>query len=679
MRPTSLFASVLLVVVALLAPTLAGTGPAGSAHPGAGSPAPVAVGPGAVPPAAPDVVAPPAHWINLTGIENGSSPPAASDATLAYDPVEAEWLYFGGCSIVACPSNQTWVYANGGWSNITGFGIAPPARQDAAMDFDANAGGVLLFGGLAGNGTALNDTWLFRDGQWTNMDYLGPAPPARFAASLVFDPTASANGSVLFGGCIPTFGVYCLNDTWRWQPGAGWTLAGASTGVPPVRGFASMAFDAADDYVVLFGGIGDCNSTICFYNDTWEYYSNTWWPVSPGGASPEARYLASLTSDPNAGGLLLFGGYNGLDDAGLNDTWTFSAGAWTELTGVGGPSPRYAAALSVDSAGAVPLLFGGIASLSDAYCGDTWVFELPLSVQVAGPPAVGAQVNQMVAVTVTVAGGTAPYSASVDFGDGTGAAANGTQAAFVFRHAYGAVGTVSLLATVTDFTGMTVNATTSGSVIAGPSVQVVPSTPAADVGYPVAFAAVAGAGSPALTSFAWSFGGLANATGANTSYTFTSVGTFPVGVQATDAAGVPASANVSFPVNQDPTASLALSAATVEAGAPLNLLGGVAGGSAPFHFAWSMGDGSSAGGASPSYVYASPGQYTIQLWVNDSVGASAHATASVMVTTPPATTPAPAAGSAATPTWYWGALAAIVVATAIAALSLLRRRAGRTG
>lgn len=666
-----------LTVLVLLLPAATAGAPVAidrpSTAPSAASAAPLAAPFGG----SPAVVAPTPRWVNLTGGENGSSPPAASDASLAYDPADGEWVYFGGCSYVACPSNATWVYANGGWSNRTSFGPAPPGREDAAMDFDANAGGVLLFGGFTANGSALNDTWLFRDGQWANMDYLGPAPPARFAASLVFDPEETTNGSLLFGGCIPTFGAYCLNDTWRWQPGAGWTDIGASSGVPAVRGFAMMAYDAIDHEVVLFGGVGNCLSTICYYNDTWEYYSNTWWPVHPGGATPTARYSGVLTSDPNTGGLLLFGGFDGPDDVGLNDTWTLAGGAWTELTGVGGPSPRYSAALSVDSAGAVPLLFGGVVTPSDDFAGDTWVFEPSLSLQVSGPPAVGAEVNATVTVTVSVTGGTPPYAVSVDFGDGTGATANGTQTTFTFPHAYATAGPVTLLASVTDLPGASINRTAAGSITAGPSVRIAPANAAGDVGFPVAFSALAGAGSPALTAFSWSFGGGGNATGANASHAFATAGAFPVTVQATDASGAMATANLSFPVNPLPTASLMLSAASVEVGAPLALLGGVSGGSAPFHFAWLLGDGGSAAGADPSYTFSQTGHYTVQLWVNDSVGASAHASASVAVTGPPAGTPPPATAASGIPSWYWGALAGIALATVVGAALLLWRRGRR--
>lgn len=674
MRSTSSFGWVALTAVVLLVPAFASPGPSAPAPSASSGHAPAALTAVPAASAVPAVPGATPRWINLTQLENGTAPPPGYEGTMAYDPTDVEWVYFGGCTTSECPSNQTWVYAHGGWTNLTDFGPAPPARREAAMDFDANAGGVLLFGGVTANGSALNDTWLFRGGAWASMNYLGPAPPARFAANLVFDPQASANGSLLFGGCIPTFGAFCLNDTWRWQPGAGWTDVGATTGVPPVRGFAEMAYDAADGYVVLFGGIGNCLSTFCYYNDTWEYYSNTWWPVHPSGGSPAGRYSAALTSDPTVGGVLLFGGYNATYSLGLNDTWTFSHGAWTQLTAVGGPAVRYAAAVPVDSGGTVPLLFGGEVTSTGTYVADTWVFEAPLAVQVSGPTAVGDEVNQTVPVSVSVTGGSAPYSVSVDFGDGSGAAANGSQNTFSFPHAYGRTGMVSLLATVTDGVGLTLNQTASGLITPGPSVGISPGSPAGDVGLPVAFAAVTGAGSPGLTTFGWSFGEGANTTGANTTHAFSAAGTFPVELQATDGAGVSTSAHLSFSVNPVPTAALTVGAGTREAGGPIALQGGVNGGTAPYHYAWLLGDGATASGPDPSHVYATAGQYTVQLWVNDSLGASAHATGSVSVTAAPVGSPGPAAASSGIPTWYWGALAGIVIATVAGAWILLRRR-----
>ncbi len=133
-------------------------------------------------------------WVNVTNTTTGHEPPAAWGSASAYDPVDHETVYFGGCASGACPDNQTWVYANGSWSNITDHKDDPPKTVFSSMDYDANMHAVLLFGGCldANCSEATNDTWTFANGTWTNVSYFGPGPAARGGASMAFDPQPEA-------------------------------------------------------------------------------------------------------------------------------------------------------------------------------------------------------------------------------------------------------------------------------------------------------------------------------------------------------------------------------------------------------------------------------------------------------------------------------------------------------
>jgi len=99
-----------------------------------------------------------------------------------------------------------------------------------------------------------------------------------------------------------------------------------------------------------------------------------------------------------------------------------------------------------------------------------------------------------------------------------------------------------------------------------------------------------------------------------------------------------ASVNPSALVNHPPAASITSpgSGLSVEAGVPVGFAGT---GSDPdgdaITFAWSFGDGTSAGGASPdAHPYAVPGTYTATLTVTDARGAKASASVAVTVTAP---------------------------------------------
>ena len=115
-----------------------------------------------------------------------------------------------------------------------------------------------MFGGLGSVNP--NNTWTYDGTTWTEQS---PAvqPLLVYAASAAFDP--GLQGVVLFGGGS---GGVDQNTTWLWdQVGATWTLLSTPQS-PPAREGAGMAYDAALQRVILFGG-QDNNG---YFNDTWE-------------------------------------------------------------------------------------------------------------------------------------------------------------------------------------------------------------------------------------------------------------------------------------------------------------------------------------------------------------------------------------------------------------------------
>ena len=111
---------------------------------------------------------------------------------MAYDPVDGYLVLFGGCDSgnfwfsTCTPTNQTWVYQNGSWSQLSPT-VSPPARYDASLAWDGEAQSLVLFGGNGSVTTGfLNDTWTFVHGQWTQQ-HPTVSPPARAAAAMVYD------------------------------------------------------------------------------------------------------------------------------------------------------------------------------------------------------------------------------------------------------------------------------------------------------------------------------------------------------------------------------------------------------------------------------------------------------------------------------------------------------------
>ena len=420
-------AAVGLVVLLLLLP---GASDVVRTHPALG-PAPPSVGAGSLPatgsapaerPAGPSVspsfriihpILP--QWVNVTSTVPGGAPPSSYGGTMAYDPMDNETVYFGGCTNTQCPSDQTWVFTRGLWTNITNPSDAPPARQLASMDFDGNVHSVLLFGGAGANGP-LGDTWLFQGGIWTNVTFLSQGPAPREGGALAFDPAPEENGSVLYGGCVPFgLGQDCVNNTWVWQSWSGWVPLTTSI-TPPGVGFGAMAYDPSSGDIVLFGG---CAGVFCssLSGSTWELYSGQWWAVYPS-SSPIPRTEVSMVYDPAIPGLLLFGGLSGSfpDFADQNDTWSFSNGAWTLWSPPSAPSQREDYTLSTDPTGGTPLLFGGSSDTGSQ--NDTWAYEYVLGAYLTASTYTS-EVGESVTFTVTVGGGSGPFNATIAFGDGS--------------------------------------------------------------------------------------------------------------------------------------------------------------------------------------------------------------------------------------------------------------------
>jgi len=604
-------------------------------------------------------------WVNLTSARPGAAPPPASGVAAAYDPLTNETVEFGGCLAVGpCPDNQTWVLRDGLWSNETQHDDAPPVRDYAGMDYDANLHEILLFGG-SGKSAPLNDTWMFSNGTWTNVSwYSSAAPPAGEAPMMAFDPAPEENGSVLFGGCVPAtlLGIDCQNETWVWQGDAGWVELTPSF-EPPARGYGQMAYDPVDGAVVLFGGE---YGFLGLLGDTWEFYSDQWWNVSTS-VGPGAYGGGALVYDPSGPDLLLFGGINASFDLS-NETWTFSNGSWEEEGPAASPPARFDFAMALDSTGTTPIVQGG-ENATISY-NDTWAYEYPPA-GALGANDSSPEVSQSVEYTASISGGTAPYRAAFSFGDGDHADVAGSGSDLFVNHTFAYAGSFPATVTVTDAVGATFTAAgPTVKVTAAPAVSASATPSAGDVGVPVDFASHVVSDSAPPFTYAWSFGDHSSGSGTSPSHAFAAAGTYTVVLNATNADHVTATARLVVTVAQAPSALAAVSPSASGPGALLTFYGNVTGGEAPFTFSWEFGDGTGSALPYPQHAYTATGTYTAEVWVNDSAGGSTHATVKVTVASP-ASSAWPSLSGA--PTWLWAALGGLAAAAVVGSVLLVRR------
>lgn len=258
-----------------------------------------------------------------------------------------EELTLPGCPRLRDPTTMLGPLVTGspsGWTNETPNPLPssyPQQRFEAAMTYDPELGGDLLFGGVITSPSfeVTDDTWLYIGGVWTPLISASACgttvcPPARSLAMMAYDPTD--HQVLLFGG-VPQYGAtgVALGDTWGFANGAWVNLTATLSAAPSPRLDGSMVFDSADNLDLLFGGQDAAGNTL---GDTWVFSHNSWTNVTAGlTVAPDPRAGASIANSPN-GYILLLGGEdngnlsgNGCYAGGPYMGWWFEHGHWAPM------------------------------------------------------------------------------------------------------------------------------------------------------------------------------------------------------------------------------------------------------------------------------------------------------------------------------------------------------------
>ena len=199
-------------------------------------------------------------------------------------------------------------------------------------------------------------------------------PPARFGNGIAYD--AAREQVVLFGGVDCSLGNE-FNDTWVWD-GTTWTQRFPATS-PPARTNIRLAYDAQRGKVVLFGGRGDTAEL----NDTWTWDGTTWTEQHPSTVPP-VRDTAGVAYDAQRGEVVMFGGYQGCYHCNPDDTWTWDGVTWTQEFPTTSPSGRDSMGMVYDALRGEVVLFGGI--FFPTTYNDTWTWD-GSNWQLESPPA----------------------------------------------------------------------------------------------------------------------------------------------------------------------------------------------------------------------------------------------------------------------------------------------------
>ena len=100
----------------------------------------------------------------------------------------------------------------------------------------------------------------------------------------------------------------------------------------------------------------------------------TWFPATISGTAGRRHGHAGIV-DPVSHRYILFGGFRSGDNIRLGDLWSYSFAerSWTQLSSIGGPSPRFGHTAVYDPGNARMVVFGGY---DGAPRNDLWLLSL---------------------------------------------------------------------------------------------------------------------------------------------------------------------------------------------------------------------------------------------------------------------------------------------------------------
>lgn len=320
------------------------------------------------------------EWTGLRWVQRfpATSPSGRAAQSMAYDPVRARIVLFGGRVSSTAQTNDTWIYKNNNWTRIE-TPNSPPVRDLAGMTYDPLRDRMVLFGGqqFSADGKSLvnlTDTWEFDGTTWIQRSTTGPAvvkPLLQYDAArnqtlmmaldkdlktlmYIYDPASAVwnqktpatlplcvnesaltyqthnNTVLLLGGSCNDAKTTASDETYEWN-GTDWTKTPVLLAADRYYGIA-LAYDAARQVSVEFGG------NIAFGGPaaiTFLYRDGAWIPVTSND-TPSARSLFGFATDPNARLIYLIGGSTDL--GGASDFWQYQNGQFTPITATGGPA-----------------------------------------------------------------------------------------------------------------------------------------------------------------------------------------------------------------------------------------------------------------------------------------------------------------------------------------------------
>lgn len=529
---------------------------------------------------------------------------------------------------------------------------------------------------------------------WTNLTAISAVaagPPALVGQragggpSLAWD--VATNSTILLPGDPTNSPNPPPTSTWSYSNGTWTNLSSTLHGRPPNLNFSALAYDPVLGAMLLFGGA----SSSGWLNDIWELDGGSWINETPPlVTAPPAIEYPAMAWDPNASAMLLVGATGELG-LGPKQTWMFSDGMWSNLS-VSLPlaSSSVAPVMTTDPAVGGVLLVD--ADDNEAYHPtQTFAFADGSWVNLSSPSGTGPSLDPVFRPAVAYVGGT--LGAVLTSGIWLISSSSGSQVSYPQTWAYNNDSWWNLTSAVgrsppypyavmdSDpqddslllFGGVAIGASfpsnETWALSAPPDLQLNVTPTSMDVGEGVTVDTNVSMGlDPNQPVLDWGDGTTVDAFQGTHSYG--SAGVFSVTLTASDRAGVTTVVSQGIEVNPLPTVSV-IAPPLIRAEQPVTFVASVSGGTPPFSFSWSLGDGLVSSSPDPQHTYGGSGSYTIELQVEDSDSHLANSTLTVLVA---AAAPAPLLGNLAALAILAGLVATSALAVAFAVVWIRARQ-----
>ncbi len=305
----------------------------------------------------------------------GNQAPPRDYHGFVYDPKVDRFILFGGQIANNVATNSTWSYDydTNTWTNVSKV-VAPSPRSDFGMAYDSIAQRILLFGGVP------NDTWAFDPATdtWTQR-FPTQSPPRLFSPVMTFD--ARADRSIMAGLPLPGTSL----ETWSYDYAANrWSEV--NTPSPSNRSGEGMVYDPSAGRDLLFGGFSNSGVPL---GDVWSFdYANLTWTNRSPPSPPPGRGGMALAFDAAADRMVMYGGTGSAGNMQVvyEDTWAYDyvGNAWSNLAPASPPSGRYLMAMDYDSAALLEVMCGGY-QIPAGFLDEAWSFQLAAVVPPTAP------------------------------------------------------------------------------------------------------------------------------------------------------------------------------------------------------------------------------------------------------------------------------------------------------